>query len=146
MAVESARARSPSTNTGVVLNGTSRRTSSSHAGFSRASRSSHSGKMLKTGIVILALFSLVPVPLAKASLFGEENIPLMKLVLGQIIELEKLASAVEIAKEQQELLQQINAGVSRTIAQIEAIEEILTRAQGLDPRNIRRVSELTRPC
>lgn len=99
--------------------------------------------MLKTWIVISALASLALAPSAKASLFGEENVPLMKLVLGQIVELEKLAAALEVAKEQRDLLEQINAGVTRTMAQIEAIEEILSRAQGLDPRNIRRISDLT---
>ena len=99
--------------------------------------------MLKTWIVISTLASLALATSARASLFGEENIPLMKLVLGQLVELEKLAAALEVAKEQRDLLEQINAGVTRTIAQIEAIEEILTRAQGLDPRNIRRISELT---
>lgn len=79
----------------------------------------------------------------RASLFGEENVPLMKLVIGQIIELEKLASALEVAKEQRDLFEQVNAGVNRTLDQIAAIEEILNRARGLDPRNIRRVSELT---
>ncbi len=100
--------------------------------------------MLKIWMFIVCiLVALVLATQARASIFGEENIALMKLVIGQIIELEKLASAVEVAKEQKELLEQINAGVTRTVEQIEAIEEILTRAQGLDPRNIRRISDLT---
>lgn len=99
--------------------------------------------MLKAGIALLCLVFLVPATPVRASIFGEENIPLMKLVIGQIIELEKLAAALEVAKEQRDLIEQVNAGVNRTIAQIEAIEEILTRAQGLDPRNIRRLSDLT---
>lgn len=99
--------------------------------------------MLKTGIALLCLAFLVPAPQANASIFGEENIPLMKLVIGQIIELERLAATLEVAKEQRDLIEQVNAGVNRTISQIEAIEEILTRAQGLDPRNIRRLSDLT---
>lgn len=99
--------------------------------------------MLKAWIAISALVFLVLASSARASIFGEENIALMKLVVGQIVELEKLAAALEVAKEQRDLIEQINAGVNRTIAQIEAIEEILNRAQGLDPRNIRRISELT---
>lgn len=99
--------------------------------------------MLKAWIAISALVLLVLASSARASIFGEENIALMKLVVGQIVELEKLAAALEVAKEQRDLIEQINAGVNRTIAQIEAIEEILNRAQGLDPRNIRRISELT---
>ena len=99
--------------------------------------------MLKTRIVISALISLALSTPSRASIFGEENIALMKLVVGQIVELERLAAALEVAKEQRDLWEQINAGVNRTMSQIEAIEEILTRAQGLDPRNIRRISELT---
>ena len=78
-----------------------------------------------------------------ASLFGEENIPLMKLVVGQIVELERLGQAVQIAQNQQDLLAEIHAGVDRAVQQIEAIQEILTRAQGLNPGNVRRMSDLT---
>lgn len=99
---------------------------------------------MKTGFRIALALAIILWPrTAPASLFGEENVPLMKLVIGQIVELEKLASALEVAKEQREILSQINEGVNRTIQQIDAIEEIIRRAQGLDPKNIRRISELT---
>jgi hypothetical protein len=98
--------------------------------------------VLRAGTILACLAFLVPAHEAQASLFGEENVPLFKLVLGQIVELERLGAMLQIAKEQRELMEQVNAGVHRTLQQIEAIEEILRRAQGLDPRNIRRISDL----
>ena len=99
--------------------------------------------MIRTRMFTLFLVSLTLAASVQASILGEENIALMKLVVGQIVELERLAAALEVAKEQRDLIEQINAGINRTITQIETIEEILNRAKGLDPRNIRRISELT---
>ncbi len=79
----------------------------------------------------------------RASIFGEENIALMKLVVGQIVELERLAEAVEISKDQTEILTKINDGIFKALDQIEAFEEILKRAQGLNPKNIKKISDLT---
>jgi len=80
---------------------------------------------------------------ANASIFGEENVPLYKLVLGQLMELERLAEVVGFAKDQIELLEKINEGVGRATAQINAMEAIVERAKGLDPSSIRRISDLT---
>lgn len=94
---------------------------------------------MRVAVVVLLLLPLK----AHASIFGEENVPLYKLVLGQIVELQRLAEAVGIAKDQMELLVKINEGVERATAQINAMESIIERAKGLDPSSIRRISDLT---
>jgi hypothetical protein len=92
----------------------------------------------------LALIFLALLPFeANASLFGEENVPLYKLVLGQVMELQRLAESVGIEREQMKLLIQINEGIERTTSQINSMEAIVQRAQGLDPKSIRRISDLT---
>lgn len=100
---------------------------------------------MKARRAILVWFLLaVTAPVdAQASLFGEENIPLMKLVVGQIAELERLGQAVQLAQNQQEMLSQLHAGVEHAVQQIDALQEILVRAQGLNPGNVRRMSDLT---
>lgn len=79
-----------------------------------------------------------------ASIFGEENVPLYKLVFGQIAELEKLAEALNVAKENRDLLREINDGITRVTDQLNAIEDIVRRAKSLDPASVRSLSDLTR--
>lgn len=80
---------------------------------------------------------------ARASIFGEENIALLKLVSGQLLELERLANALEIAKENQALLLEVNKGIDRVTTQIDAIDTITQRSQGLDPTSVKRISDIT---
>lgn len=80
---------------------------------------------------------------ANASIFGEENVPLYKLVLGQIIELERLAQAVGVAKETRDVLVEINRGIAQATDQISALEEIARRAKNLNPNAIKDISSLT---
>jgi hypothetical protein len=93
-------------------------------------------------IYFLLLLSLTPSEV-DASMFGEENVPLYKLVMGQILELEKLAEALNIAKEDRAFLLEINDGINRVTSQLESIEEIVKRAEKLDPKSIRRISDIT---
>jgi len=93
--------------------------------------------------IILSVFLLVISLPAQASIFGEENAPLWKLVTGQIIELDRLAQAVGVAEEQRDILIQLNEGVERTTRQIEALESVIERAKGLDPSSVRTLSDLT---
>lgn len=88
-------------------------------------------------LILLAPFS------ARASIFGEENIALLKLVSGQLLELERLANALEIAKENQALLIEINKGIDRVTTQLDAVDTIIQRSQGLDPTSIKRISDIT---
>ncbi|HLE01305.1 MAG TPA: hypothetical protein VJB59_13665 [Bdellovibrionota bacterium] len=81
---------------------------------------------------------------AYASLFGEENIALVKLVAGQITELERLSETVGVLEEQRNALIEINRGIDRAMAQIDAVEEIVNRAQGLEPSSVRDISSLNR--
>lgn len=78
-----------------------------------------------------------------ASIFGEENIPLFRLVAGQIMELQRLAESVGLAKDQIRLLITINEGIERATSQINSMEAILQRAKGLDPKSIKKISDLT---
>lgn len=94
---------------------------------------------MRIPFVILLLFSH---PL-EASIFGEENIALMKLVFGQISELEKLTEAIGVAKENRDLLIEINQGINKVTDQLNAIDEIVRRSGRLDPTSIRRISDIT---
>lgn len=79
--------------------------------------------------------------LSHASLLGEEMIPLVKLVAGQVLELERLAETVGVSKEQRDLLLQINQGIDQSTHQIDSIQTIVDRTQGLDPSSVRSLSE-----
>jgi hypothetical protein len=90
-------------------------------------------------ISILLLFQ---VSSAQASLFGEENVPLFQLVVGQVQEIERLAELIGAAKNQVEAIKSLNAGINKTVDQIQAIEVIIDRAQGVDPTSIKSIAEL----
>jgi hypothetical protein len=94
---------------------------------------------MKTIFTLLLLFSYP----AEASIFGEENIALMKLVIGQITELEKLSEAIGVAKENRDLLVEINEGINKVTDQLDAIDEIVKRAERLNPTSIRKISDIT---
>ena len=88
------------------------------------------------------LFILLP-NIACASIFGEENLSLIKLVTGQVVELERLTEAVGVAKENREILLKINEGMNRVTNQINTLDEISRRSQNLNPNAIKRMSDLT---
>ncbi|OFZ56272.1 MAG: hypothetical protein A2428_15535 [Bdellovibrionales bacterium RIFOXYC1_FULL_54_43] len=79
-----------------------------------------------------------------ASIFGEENIALLKLVAGQITELERLSETIGVLEDQRNALLEINRGIDKALAQIDAVEEIIIRAQGLEPNSVRDISALNR--
>ena len=90
-------------------------------------------------LMILVLLDCLTV---HASMFGEENVPLFQLVVGQVQELEKLASLVGAAKDQVEAIKSLNDGINKTVDQINTIEAIIERAQGTDPTAIKSIVEL----
>jgi len=92
----------------------------------------------------LLFIILIIAPNAKCSIFGEENIALAKLVVGQIEEIKQLSDALGVAKDQVLILKKINEGIQRATTVILALEEIEKRAQGLDPRSVKRISDLSR--
>lgn len=93
---------------------------------------------LKRSLIIILLL----VASNSFAFLGTELGPLLKLVAGQVTEIERLTETLNVARENRELLIQINKGINRTVTQIESIQSIIDRADGLDPRAIRSISEL----
>jgi hypothetical protein len=96
--------------------------------------------VFKYFILVVALLSAS----AKASIFGEETIALLKLVALQTEELSQLSESVGATKDQTEILKRINEGVTSLTRTIDAIDEVVKRAKDLDPKSVRRISDLTR--
>ena len=76
------------------------------------------------------------------AILGLEIGPMLQLVAGQVKEIEHLTEQVGIAKENRDLLIALNRGIDRTVDQIQSIQTIVERAQGLDPSAIRSISDL----
>lgn len=97
---------------------------------------------------VLILLVVVPVALTSnpsyASMFGEETAVLLEVVSNQLAELGKLAESIGIAKDQKDLLMQINEGVQKSTSQIRSLESIIERAQGVDPTSIRGLADINR--
>ena len=81
-------------------------------------------------------------PLACASIFGEETAVLLNVLANQLTELQKLSDSVGIAKNQRDFLVEINDGVQKTTQQINSIQDVMERVQGVDPTSIRSLSQL----
>jgi hypothetical protein len=90
---------------------------------------------------LIASFLIWP-KLSYASIFGEETAVLIQMAGTQLKELSHLAESVGIAKDQRDFLIQINDGVDKTVQQIQSIESIVERAQGVDPTAIRNLTQL----
>jgi hypothetical protein len=90
-------------------------------------------------VMLTAIFA--PIESAHA-LFGSETFVLMEVVSNQVMELQRLAESVGIAKDQANLLVQINEGVQQTTRQIRALESIIERAQGVNPTSVQSLSEI----
>ena len=95
-----------------------------------------------TVFLILFFCSLTP-GRVQASIFGEETVVLTKMLANQLVELERLAESVGVAKERRDMLINAYRGIERVTQQIEAVQIIIQRAQGLDPSSIQRISDLT---
>lgn len=94
--------------------------------------------MLRLTAVCLMLL----LPIRAYPFFGTEIGPLLQLVSGQIQQIQQLADQVGVAKEQQELLLQLNEGIGQVVDQIQTLQTIVERAKGLDPREVRTLSDL----
>ena len=81
---------------------------------------------------------------AQASIFGEETAVLIGIASNQLTELAKLAEHIGVSKQQRDLLIQLNEGVNQTVEQINSIEKIIERAQGLDPTSMQSLSDINR--
>jgi hypothetical protein len=73
---------------------------------------------------------------------GTELGPLLQLVSGQVRELERLAENVGVAKDQLKMLQDLNEGIDRTVNQIQSLQTIVERSQGMDPTSVQSLSDL----
>jgi hypothetical protein len=76
------------------------------------------------------------------ALIGEEMIPLLQLVSGQVRQLEFLTEQLGVAKQQSALLLELNKDIQRVVSQIQSIETIIERTQGLNPQSARSLAEL----
>ncbi|NDD92876.1 hypothetical protein EBZ37_12400, partial [bacterium] len=91
---------------------------------------------------LCALLLVFTISHRASAAFGLEMGPLMKLVAGQLTEIERLTQQLGVAKENQALLLELNRGIDKTVSQIQTLESVLERAQGLEPKAIRSISEL----
>lgn len=95
------------------------------------------------GRMILSLLLMIAIPKnVQAFALGMELGPLLQLVAGQVEEIRMLTETLGVAKDQAKLLVALNDGIERAIRQIEAIQDIVERARGLDPRAIRSLADL----
>lgn len=93
-------------------------------------------------LIFLCFLELYSTTTSWASLFGEETAVLIEIAANQATELSRLAENIGIAKEHRDLLIQVNEGINRTTQQIQSIEAIIKRAEGLDPTSVRNLSQL----
>ncbi|MBI2712581.1 MAG: hypothetical protein HYX41_07000 [Bdellovibrio sp.] len=98
---------------------------------------------MRIGIPVLLLSLLTPT-VSKASMFGEETAVLLEVVANQLTELGKLAENIGVSKEHLQMLYQINDGVQQVTRQIQALQSIVDRAQGVDPTAIRSLADINR--
>lgn len=90
-----------------------------------------------------ALWSVLFFSLQAKAFFGTEMGPLIQLVAGQLQEIEKLSRQVGLAENQIQYLTALNDGIDKTVHQIQSVQSIYERAQGLDPREIKSLSDLS---
>jgi hypothetical protein len=74
--------------------------------------------------------------------FGTEMLPLLQLVSGQVREIEALTQQLGATREQTSLLFELNQGVERVVSQIQSMEAIVERSQGLNPSAVQSLSQL----
>ncbi|NDD92030.1 hypothetical protein EBZ37_08100 [bacterium] len=90
-----------------------------------------------SGSILAALL-----PNSAHAILGSEMVPLMQLVAGQVSELESLAQQLGATQEQTGLLFELNSGVNKVVNQIESLESIVERTQGLNPSSARSLASL----
>lgn len=93
-------------------------------------------------IVLITLFAPLSLKCARASILGEENIALAKLIIGQIVELERLAEIVEASQENIQVLRKVSEGIERSIRQVEGLESLIDRFKSVDPSSVRDLASL----
>ena len=76
------------------------------------------------------------------AVLGSEMVPLLQLVAGQVRELEALTEQLGATRDQTGLLFELNDGVNRIVNQIESLEAIVERTQGLNPTSAQSLASL----
>lgn len=97
--------------------------------------------MSRRGIAAIVSAGILLSPVKSLAFFADIG-PLLQLVAGQVREIETLRSTLKVAEDQAHMLKALNDGIGRTIAQIQSLQAILDRVQGLDPKAVRSVAEL----
>lgn len=94
------------------------------------------------------MLRLTPVLIALVLLFSTSCFafydlgPLLELVAGQLQEINRLSENLGIAKDQLSFLKELNDGISQSVQQLEDLQEIVDRAQNLDPTQVKSLSDL----
>ncbi len=96
---------------------------------------------MRTHIALLAALSFLGTPPAH-SVGVTEVLDVLKLISNQATEIQKLTELVDASDRNIALIQNLNQGIERTVAQIQSIETVYSRVQGLDPTGVRSLSEL----
>lgn len=93
---------------------------------------------MRSSLSLLILLLTCP---AEAFFFAEIA-PLLQLVTGQVTEIEKLTETIGISREQTQILRELNEGVDKAVTQIQNLQSLIERAQGLDPTAVKSLSDL----
>ena len=95
-------------------------------------------------LILAAILTITVAPFSAHALFGEDVASLLRLVAGQLDEIEQLTKAAGAAEDQLTILKKINDGIGRATSTIQTIDEIARRAKGLDPKSVQRLADLRR--
>jgi hypothetical protein len=95
-------------------------------------------ELMVSGVMTWVVLTARP---ARAVL-GSEMLPLLQLVSGQVREIEALTEQLGATREQTSLLFELNQGVERVVSQIQSMEAIIERSQGLNPSAVQSLSQL----
>ena len=88
------------------------------------------------------LIGFILCPATAWAFMGSEMVPLIQLVTGQVQEIERLAQTIGLARDQLELIRQLNDGIDKTVTQITSLQQLIERVQGLNPQSVRSLSDL----
>lgn len=93
---------------------------------------------MRKGILFIGFFF----SFKSQAFFGTEMVPLMQMVAGQVQEIERLSQLVGASKDQTEAIRALNEGINKTVDQIQAVEMIIDRAQGVSPSSVKSIADL----
>lgn len=71
-----------------------------------------------------------------------EVLDVLKLISNQATEIQKLTELVDASDRNIAIIKSLNQGIERTVAQIQSVESVYQRVQGLNPTGVKSLSEL----